>query len=177
MDLSCGARLPARGGVGRLGILVLLAVIGSGLVSCGGLTRPWQAPEVALVAVRPHTLGLARQVFLLTLAVRNPNDRTLPINAMTYRLALEGEEVGRGGGALERQIPPHGESRLEVEVVADLLALAQRLPMLLRTDRPLDWAVTGSVTLAGGAVTLPYRYSGQLDPADLTTRRGTGSGR
>lgn len=148
-------------------LLVPLLVAG-----CASLVKPWAAPEVALVGLRAKELGFERQVFVATLQVRNPNDRTLPIKAMTYRLSLEGHEFAQGAGQLDRQIPPLGEALVDVDVAGNLLGIARQLPVLALQDRPLDWTITGTVTVAGGLLTLPYRYSGQVDPKTLLARAG-----
>jgi LEA14-like dessication related protein len=140
------------------------------LVGCASLTHSWQAPEVTLKGLRIKELGLGQQVFVATLGVRNPNDRTLPIKAMTYRLTLEGKDLAEGGGALDRQIPAFGESVVDVDVVGSLLGLTQMLPALATKQIPLDWTVTGTATIADGLLTLPYRYSGQVDPQELLSR-------
>ena len=148
-------------------MLVPLLVTG-----CASLTQPWAAPEVALVGLRAKELGFERQVFVATLRVKNPNDRTLPIKAMTYRLSLEGTEFARGAGQLDRQIPPLGAALVDVDVAGNLLGIARRLPVLAMQDRPLDWTITGTVTVADGLLTLPYRYSGQIDPQTLLAGAG-----
>ncbi len=151
--------------------LLLLVALGAVLAcGCAGLTRPWQAPEVALRGLQVKELGLSRQSFLVTLAVRNPNDRTLPVKAMTYRLELEGRELATGASRLDRQIPAFAEALVDVQVEGNLLGLAAQLPALALKAGPLDWTVSGTATLAGGLVTLPYRYSGQVDPAELLAR-------
>jgi LEA14-like dessication related protein len=156
----------------RRRILLSLLALGAGLTSgCATFTRPWQAPEVSLVGVKPKSIALDRQTLTLRLAVRNPNDRALPIKAMTYRLKLDGREVAEGGGALERTIPALGEATVDVDVTASALQLLQQLPSLALSNRPVDWRVSGTATLAGGVVTLPYRYSGSIDPKTL--RAGT----
>lgn len=137
------------------------------MAACASLAKPWAAPEVALVGLQAKELGLARQVLVATLKVRNPNDRTLPIKAMTYRLSLEGHAFAEGAGQLDRQIPPLGEAQVDVDVVGNLLGMAQQLPALVLKDRPLDWTISGTVTIADGLLTLPYWYSGQVDPKTL----------
>lgn len=154
-------------GVARIRTLAMLALMLGLLSGCANLTQPWKSPEVTLVGLQPKELTSTRQVFLTNLLIKNPNDRTLPIKAMTYRLALEGKQVAEGGGALERQIAPFGEERVDVEVIGSLLGLAQQLPMLMGKNRPLEWTVSGTVALAGGLVTLPYRYSGKVDAQAL----------
>ncbi len=166
-----GFDAPVRRGVG-LGILASIVLMTSLLTGCASLTKPWEAPEVALIGLQPKELGLMRQVFIANLTVRNPNDRTLPIKAMTYRLSLEGQEVAEGAGALDRQIPAFGETTVDVEVIGNLLGLAQQLPVLALQDRPLEWTVSGTATVAGGLMTLPYRYSGKIDARELAAGLG-----
>jgi hypothetical protein len=141
------------------------------LVGCASLTRSWEAPEIALEGLRVKELALARQTVILTLALHNPNDRTLPIKGLTYRLKLEGNEIAQGASVLDRQIPPFGDALAEVEVSGSLLGLVQQLPALALKDRPLDWTVTGTATIADGLLTLPFRYSGQVDPQALLAHR------
>ncbi len=135
--------------------------------ACATLDRPWETPEVTLRGLQPSQIGLTRQVLIATLNIRNPNSRTLPVTAMTYRIDLEGQEVATGSGELERQIPAFGEATVDVEVSASLLSLIQQLPALAFKNKPLDWTVSGTAMLSGGLVTLPYRYSGRIDAREL----------
>ena len=158
--------MPNRSFARVLCLLLLLAL----LAGCATLTKPWQAPEMALAGLRVKELGLTRQTVILTLAVRNPNDRTLPIKGLTYRLKLEGNEIAQGASALDRQIPAFGDALVDVEVTGSLLGLVQQVPNLAIKDRPMDWTLSGTTTIADGLLTLPYRYSGQVDPQELLAR-------
>jgi LEA14-like dessication related protein len=156
----------------------LVSALITALVSgCASLTQSWIAPEVALAGLRIKELTLLRQVFIVTLTVKNPNDRTLPIKSMTYRLKLEGNELAQGSSRLDRQIPPLGTAPVEVEVVSSLLGITQQLPALALKDRPLDWTVSGTASLANGLLPLPYRWSGQIDAKALLSTMNGGSPR
>jgi hypothetical protein len=151
-----------------------LGLLCAALVSgCASLTKPWQAPEVALAGLRVKEVTLARQTFVVTLAVKNPNDRSLPIKAMTYQIQIEGNEVVQGTSTLDRQIPAFGDALVDVEVAGSLLGLIEQLPSLALADVPRDWTVSGTVTIADGLLTLPYRYSGQVDVKKLLSRNVT----
>ena len=152
--------------------LALALLCAALLTGCATLTQPWKAPEVSLTGLRLKELTLARQVFVATLAVHNPNDRTLPIKAMTYKLKLEGQELAQGASALDRQIPALGDASVDVEVIGSLLGVTQMLPALATRQTPLDWTLTGTATIADGLLTLPYRYSGQVDPQEVLSRAG-----
>lgn len=161
-------RLPLWSAWRVLGLMLLISLL-SGCAGLSNLTRPWTAPEVALLQLQPKALGLTRQVLIATLAVKNPNDRTLPIKAMTYQIGLEGQDVAEGGGALAQQIPAFGTATVDVEVNGSLLMLIQQLPVLALKNRPLTWNIAGTVTIADGWLTLPYRYSGKIDAKQLRT--------
>jgi len=103
---------------------------------------------------------------LLGLRIRNPNDRMLPIKAMTYRLSLEGDEVARGGGALDRQIPAFGEETVEVSLDGDAGLLLRKRPALALQKPPWDYRIAGTATVAG-FVPIPYRHSGEIDPKQI----------
>ncbi|MFD2110345.1 LEA type 2 family protein [Thiorhodococcus fuscus] len=149
------------------GIIALIALLVGLIAACASPLQSWQAPEVSLIGLQPKQLGLARQVFIATLAVRNPSDRTLPVKGLRYRLALEGQEVAEGSASLDRQIPAHGEAAVDVEVIGNLLTIAQRWPLLARKETPLEWTVVGTLSVAGALIDLPYRYSGTLDPHQI----------
>jgi LEA14-like dessication related protein len=159
--------MPVRLRRNRWCLVLLCAVLVS---DCASLNEPWEAPEVAFAGLRVKELTLAQQTFVVTLAVRNPNDRTLPITAMTCRLQIEGREVAQGASTLDRQIPAFGDALVDVEVAGSLLGLIQQLPALARKDEPIDWTVSGTATIADGVLTLPYRYSGQVSARTLLSR-------
>lgn len=149
--------------------LVALACGLLALSGCAGLGKPWTAPEVELLGVQPRAIAVDGQSFLVALRLRNPNDRTLPVKAMTYRLQLAGQPIADGESALDRLIPPGGTAQADVLVRSDLLALAPWLPQRLLTAEPLDWKLAGTIWIeaAGVRLPLPYRHSGQIDPAAL----------
>jgi LEA14-like dessication related protein len=145
--------------------IVILALVT--LTGCANLTERGKAPELALVGVTPAALTLDRQTFVVRLRVKNPNERSLPIKAITYHLDLDGNELAHGSSALDRAIPAFGEELVDVEVDSNLLALLAQLPILAARQEKLRWRIHGTVTVGGGLVPLPYWYSGEIDPRDL----------
>ena len=143
---------------------VLLATLA--LAGCAGLTESWEAPEVVVTSIVPHEIGLERQTLGVGLRLRNPNDRTLPIKAMSYRLSLQGVELAAGGGKLERQIPAFGETETVVSLDANAAALARMLPSLALSEGPWSYRITGTATVAG-IIPIPYRYTGTIDPSGI----------
>ena len=143
-----------------------LSAILLAIPACAGLVQPWQSPEVIVTSLRPERIGLDEQSLLVGLRIKNPNDRRLPINAMTYKLTLAGDQIAQGGGRLERQIPAFGEESVEVSVIGSAATLLRKVPALALQSRPWEYEISGTVTVAG-VVPLPYRYAGEMDPQKL----------
>ena len=141
---------------------MLTLLLAATLNGCASLTKPWIAPEVSVTSLKPQQIKLDQQTLLVGLRIRNPNDRMLPIDAMSYRLSLEGDEIAAGGGKLERQIPAFGEADAVVSVTGNTAGLVGRLPWLMLQSRPLQYKIAGTVTVAG-ILPIPYRYSGEFD--------------
>ena len=136
------------------------------LVGCASLTGNWLPPEVRLTSIQPEQINLGEQRLRVGLNLKNPNDRVLPIKAMTYKLSLEDTQVAQGGGALDEQIPAFGEAPVEVALVANAASALGLLPMLALKREPISYRIAGTVTVAG-VVPIPYRHSGEVDPQVL----------
>jgi LEA14-like dessication related protein len=148
-------------------ILLLAPLLAAG---CAYVTKPWITPGVNLVGVRPGQMDVDEQSFIVSLRVNNPNARTLPIKGASYSLALEGLEIANGSGVLDRQIPAHGEDVVDVEVNADLMDLLRSAPALVLSGGRWDYEISGVLQLAGGYLPVPFRYSGDVDAAQLVSR-------
>ncbi|MBK1702504.1 LEA type 2 family protein [Thiococcus pfennigii] len=164
-----GRRAIPAGHLARTAGLLALAGWLLALSGCAGLGGAWIPPEVELARVQPRAIALGRQAFLVSLWLRNPNDRTLPVTAMSYRIQLEGRQLAEGRTELERLIPPGGTEQVDFPVQSNLLTALPGLPQRLLAGEPLDWTVTGTVWIraAGLTLPLPYRRSGQIDRAAL----------
>jgi len=149
-----------------LSALLWLLVL-SGCAQLAQVTKPWASPEVSMAGFRPGEFTPDRQTFIVSLKVRNPNDRTLPVKGATYALEVEGHEIANGGGELERQIPAFGEEVVEVEVDTRLLDLIQKVPTLTLTGGRWDYRISGILRLAGGYLPVPFNYGGEVEAADL----------
>jgi LEA14-like dessication related protein len=87
------------------------------LSSCGGLSKK---PEITLAGIDFVGLGLIEQRFVLKLAIRNPNEVDLPVNALDFDVELNGSHFARGASERPLVVPRRGESVLEVMTVSRL---------------------------------------------------------
>lgn len=142
-------------------MLVALAVLGSGC----SLMRLQQAepPQVTLASLTPVKLSLFEQRFDVGLRLKNPNDFDLPIEALEYTLAVNGEDFASGVTRTDLQVPALDEEVVTVTVTSNLLS---NLGALRRwqQDPPdeLAYRLSGRAHLAGSPVRLPFEYSGTV---------------
>jgi len=146
--------------------LIVLVLIGG----CSHVTKSWITPGVTLTGIRPVQMTAERQTFILSLNVNNPNDRSLPIKAATYRLEVEGHEIADGTGNVDKQIPAFGEGAVDVEVHTSLLDLSRSIPALALTGGSWNYEISGILKLAGGLIPVPFRYSGEVEAAQIMGR-------
>ena len=151
----------------RLPSLLIVLTLFAG---CSYVTKPWISPEVSLVGIRPARMTAEQQTFIVSLEVDNPNDRTLPIKGATYSLEIEGQEIANGAGRLDQQIPAFGEGVVEVEVNTSLMDLIRSVPTLAFTGGKWGYEITGVLELAGGYVPVPFRYSGEVEAAQILSQ-------
>lgn len=137
---------------------------------CSYLTKPWITPGVTLVDIRPAQMTAEQQTFIVSLNVNNPNDRTLPIKRATYNLKVEGHEIANGAGSVDKQIPAFDEGVVDVEVNTSLMDLIRDVPALTFTGGTWSYEISGILELAGGYVPVPFRYSGDVEAAQIIGR-------
>ena len=105
-------QLLKRGLISCLAVLLVLQ-----LASCGGLSKK---PGITLAGIELVGLGLVEQRFVLKLAIRNPNDVDLPVNALNFDVELNGTPFAQGASVRPLVVPRRGESVLEVKAVSRL---------------------------------------------------------
>lgn len=157
---SNGNNLPC-GSVGTGGLALVLALI---VFGCASVYRYADPPHVSLAGIRVLDMTLFEQRYLLALRVQNPNSIELPIEGMSYTLAVNGSEFAHGVNSQETTIPAFGEQVLHVTVVADLLSTLKHLGHWERwPPRKLDYQLSGKIQLANVAVSLPFEYRGKIE--------------
>lgn len=148
----------------RFTLFLAVTVMSAG---CSYATKAWLTPEVTLVNLRPGPITAEQQSFIVGLNVQNPNDRTLPIKGATYNLEIEGHDFANGSSSLDEQIPAFSEGVVDVLVNTNLMDLVQTFPALVLTRNKLGYRVSGVLMLAGGFLPVPFRYSGEIDTAQI----------
>lgn len=153
-NLRCGS-------VGRGGLALVLTLI---VFGCASVYRYADPPHVSLAGIRILDVTLFEQRYLLALRVQNPNSIELPIEGMSYTLAVNGSELAHGVNSQQTVIPAFGEQVLHVTVVANLLSTLKQLGQWEHWPPPkFDYQLSGKIQLANVAVSLPFEYSGEIE--------------
>lgn len=129
---------------GRGGLLVLVLALGG----CGLFRGQFADPEVAIAGLRMgQSEGLYQQV-LIDLVIVNPNKRTLALDAIGYRIRLDGHELVSGTSRAPLLVEPGGTARYTVpatlslfgsfNAVRDLLLKPQREGVRYELDAELE---------------------------------------
>jgi LEA14-like dessication related protein len=134
----------------RNGTLAAICLI---LAACAGTEALVATPKVRLTSVELQDVSFTEQTFLLGFEVENPNGFPLPVEAIKYRVQLDGERFAGGEAAASFTIPAHGEGAFQVSVRLDILTQAATLSSLLHGGVPenVSYRVDGSL-----AVDIPF---------------------
>lgn len=138
--------------------LVFAAVLGA----CAAM-QPLEAPHVTLSDLRVVDVTLFEQTYGLTLRVQNPNPVALPITGMSFRLDINGAELGRGVSDRAVTVPAYGEATLEIKLVSNLARVIDQIRGFESGQaQGLRYRLAGRIHLASRVGTLPFDYRGEL---------------
>ena len=127
------------------------------------LTSRPLAPKVAVDSVKAEKIGLTRQHLLFRLAVSNPNNFDLPLQAINFIAAVDGVELAQGLSTERVTIPANGKAMLEVHVSTSVNKLLGRLLLAANQNRKnITYDVQGFVKLSNWPARIPFNVDGAL---------------
>ena len=130
---------------------------------CSVLPSYIEKPTLHVADVRLLDASLFEQRFLLSLRVQNPNDFSLPIEALNYTLTINDKPFAQGASAKSVTIPRFGSGLIEVEGVSTLGSLLRQLPELQGgTLKGLRYQLKGNLTLGGFGNPIPFDQQGEV---------------
>jgi LEA14-like dessication related protein len=140
-----------------------VAVIAMLLSACASVAMRPEPPRVTLERVQILRIADAKADLSLRLRVANPNDFSLAVDSIAFEILLDGLLAARGQSTHIDTLPPRGEANVDVAGRVDVAVVATAM-MSLGSQRPVDYAMSGSATLAGGTV-VPFSRKGQIQVA------------
>lgn len=146
---------------------LLVAVAAVLLAACAAAPR-LEPPQVAVERVRVDRLTAADARFTVFVAVANPNDREIAVEAIAADLKIEDVAVGTARLAAPVRLPARGAATAELSArstlasaLAAAAAVARRMEDARGAPPPVRYAVSGTATIDGGHP-IPFARKGEL---------------
>jgi LEA14-like dessication related protein len=137
--------------------LLLLAVALSG---CALFVPKLQTPNLSIVDVEVVKASFLEQRLRVRMRVENPNDRSLPIQGLSYTVYLGGQQFATGVSDASFVVPALGTAEFNMDVTANA---AGAIFAVLSKPRGqgIDYRMTGRVELSHGWLrSVPFEQSG-----------------
>jgi LEA14-like dessication related protein len=142
-----------------------ILLMASALAACSVFVPKLQSPQLSIVNVEHLGSNLLEQRLRVHIRVENPNDRELPVAALTYSIEVAGQEFAHGAANESFTVPPRGESEFATDVSANMAGAL--IAILGRghgsANDPIDYRIVGEVRLADGFVRkIPFEHRGSF---------------
>lgn len=140
----------------RFFVLLLALMLGA----CANMKLP-EKPQVSLLAVNLESVNLFEQRFVLTLKVSNPNDIALPIDGVSFNVALNQVQIGQAAHKDKFTLPANGESTVKIRVSTQLATLLQQAHQL-QSAKTLNYQIDGEIFTPFWPGGIPFVRQGEV---------------
>jgi LEA14-like dessication related protein len=150
----------------RLLPVAVVATLVTGLLGACALFLPkFETPKLSVVDVQILKSDLWSQRLKVRMRVQNPNDRTLPVKGLSYKLEVEGQELASGVSGASFVVPALGEAEFDTNVTANMAGVV--LKLLARggegSGQKINYRLTGKVSLSQGLLrSIPFEEQGSF---------------
>lgn len=141
---------------------VVLALVAACTTTKPTIEAP-QPPSVTMLSARIVGISEGKANLSLTLALSNPNDFDLPVDAVACEVTLDGRPAANVQSVHVEPLPAHGNAKVELAGRVDIVVVATSL-MALGSEVPVAYTLKGTATLRNG-VTLPFSRKGDVPVA------------
>jgi LEA14-like dessication related protein len=134
------------------------------LAACSALAPKLESPRLSVVNVEALKSNLWEQRLRVHMRVENPNNRALPVSALSYSIDVAGQELAHGAANDSFIVPPLGETEFTTDVSANVAgALLTLLSRGHDGNDAIDYRIVGKVSLSEGFVrTIPFEHQGSF---------------
>jgi LEA14-like dessication related protein len=141
--------------------LWLCAALAALLIGACALGPKFEAPQLSVADVQLLGGDLFQQRLRVRMHVHNPNERALPVQGITYRLEVEGQEFATGESAASFVVPALGDADFDMNVSTNLATTLMKILGGGANTKALAYHLTGKVTLSEGFLrSVPFEQRG-----------------
>lgn len=143
----------------RFPLLLLLALV---LSSCALLVPKLQTPRLSIVNIEVRKASFVEQQLRVRVRVENPNDRSLPVQGLSYTLYISGQAFATGASDASFVVPALGNAEFDMDVTAN--AAGALFTILAKPPgQSIDYRMKGRVELSRGWLrSIPFEQSGSF---------------
>jgi LEA14-like dessication related protein len=131
------------------------------LGGCSSMLPKLEAPELQVVNVEVVRSDLLQQELRVRMRVDNPNDRVLPVHAITYEMEVGGEPFAHGESDKNFEVPAKGSTQFDVSVTANAAGALLKLASKGVKLDAVEYRLVGKVSLSSGLIrSVPFEKKG-----------------
>jgi LEA14-like dessication related protein len=136
-------------------LLLTLALCG-----CALFLPKLATPQLSIVDIRVLRANFLEQRLRVRMHVENPNDRSLPVQGLSYTVYVGGQELATGASDASFVVPALGSADFNMDVTANA-AVALFTILGKPRGQPIDYRMQGRVRLSRGWLrSIPFEQSG-----------------
>jgi LEA14-like dessication related protein len=148
-------RMPARLAL-RAALLTLCAA------GCA-LTQHFEAPQLSIAGVQIVSTDVWQQRLKVRMHVHNPNNIALPVKGIEYSVELAGQQFASGESDAAFTVPALGDAEFDTTLTTNVTgALLRIFARGGNMSDPVDYHLTGKVTLQGFMRSVPFDQKGSI---------------
>jgi LEA14-like dessication related protein len=132
--------------------------VAAGCAAFGPRTDP---PSVTVAELHPKDGTLLEQRFLAKIRIQNPNPVDLPVEGISYDLALNGRPFAKGVGKADVVIPAYGQDVIETEAITTLMGFVRQLEQVRAGGPKMSYRLTGKLKLRDQASPVSFEMTGE----------------
>lgn len=142
------------------------------LSACAGVESYRDPIRVTVSEIRVLESTLLEQLYLVTLRIQNHNEEPIAISGGSFDLEINGKDFGSGVTDQAVTVPAYADAKIEVRMVSTVFGMLRLIQsMRERTDRSLQYEISGRLSAAGSLGGLPFREAGEISLPDKSSDR------
>jgi len=137
------------------------------LAACAGVESYRDPIRVTVSGIQVLESTLLEQLYLVTLRIQNHNEQAIAITGGSFDLEINGKDFGSGVTDQAVTVPAYADAKVEVRMVSTVFGMLRLIQsMRERTDRSLQYEISGRLSAEGTLGGLPFREAGEISLPD-----------